>query len=333
MAGNLFGSYLRLLGGFRQHDLERFAEEHDRLYHEARRTGDHGAAATHYYSVMADFLEAYYGTGWHFVPPEHARQRREDAIRGLHGRIARLIQHGPGRHALDLGCGIGDAMRTVALESGGAVTGLTIGQNEVDTANAKSREAGLDRMCRAVQGDFGKLPFEDASFDAAYSIYAYKYSVSLKQAFGEVARVLRPGGLFVLYDMVRTEAYDPDDPEHVRLLETFAYSTGMPPIHSNRDRIAEAGLVGFECLTEMDLGQRWPWYHFFERPRVLMPLLESERVKRLLDRAAGAGLVPRGFDRFYRTFVSDTVTSMVNAGRRGLLTGSSILVLRRRADD
>ena len=45
----------------------------------------------------------------------------------------------------------------------------------------------------------------------------------------------------------------------------------------------------------------------------------------------GAGLLPRGFDRFYRAHVCDTVTSMVDAGRMGILTGSNVLVLRRSA--
>ena len=328
--GNLLRSYLRILSGFRRYDLEAFAEQHERLYREAEEKGDYAEPATHYYSVMADFLEAYYGQGWVFVPPERQGQPREEATRSLYRRIARLSGLAPGRRALDIGCGMGDAMREVALESGGAITGITIGPNEVDLANARNEEAGLADLCQATQGDYNALPFDAESFDTAYAIYSYKYSVSLKQVFSEVRRVLKPGGLFLIYDMIRTPTYDANNPEHVRLLSTFAYSTGMPPIHCNRDRRDEAIRAGFDCLGELDLSQQLPWYYYFERPSLLMRLLEAEWTEGLVTRATHAGLMPAGFDRFYREFVADTITSMVNAGRKGILSGSNLLILARR---
>lgn len=329
---NLSASLVRLLGSFRRTDLERFVADHDRLYAEARRSGDHSEVATHFYSVMADLLETYYGTAWHFVPPDHPRQSREDALRGLHRRVARLIGHGPGREALDLGCGVGSCMRGVALESGGSVTGITIGPNEVEQANALNRSAKLDGLCRVVQGDFASLPFEDGRFDAAYAIYSFKYSTSLDRTFGEVHRVLRPGGIFLIYDMVRADTYDPNDPEHVRLLDTFAYATGMPPIHSNAERIHEADAAGFECLADMDLSQDLTWYDHFTRTPLLMPLIESPRLQKLIEKAEARSLVPRGFASFYRIFVAGNLAALVNAGKVGAMTGSSLVILRKPFD-
>jgi len=326
---NLLNSFVRLLAGFRRADLAEFVKDHERLYAEARRSGDHTEVAAHFYSVMTDVLEAYYGTAWHFAPPEHAGQSRDEAIRSLHRRVARLIRHEPGREALDLGCGVGSCMRGVALESGGRVTGITIGQNEVDEAIALNRGARLDKLCSVLQGDFGALPFDDDRFDSAYAIYSYKYSPSLKQAFGEVHRVLKPGGLFLIYDMVRTDTFDPGNSEHVRLLDTFAYATGMPPVHSNAERLSEAGLAGFECLSELDLSQDLPWYDHFTRTPLLVPLLESKRILRWIQRAERAAILPRGFSAFYETFIAGNLTSMVNAGKQGALTGSSLVVLRK----
>ena len=329
---NLLNSFFRLLARFHRTDLESFTTEHNRLYDEAKKTGDYTEAATHFYTVMADLLEAYYGSAWHFVPPESKGQSRDDALRGLHRRVAKLIGHAPGREALDLGCGIGSCMRGVALESGGRVTGITIGPNEVLEANALNRKANLDRLCMVEQGDFAHLPFEEERFDAAYAIYSYKYSPSLKEAFGEVHRVLKPGGLFLIYDMVKAETFDATDPEHVRLLDFFAYACGMPPIHSNRQRVDEANVVGFECMTEMDLSQEFTWYDHFLHPPILMKLFESKRVLALIGRAEGLGLLPRGFAKFYEIFVAGNVVSMVNGGKQGALTGSNLVVLRKPVD-
>lgn len=329
---NLSSSLLRLFAQFRRTDLEAFVAEHDRLYAEARRSGDHTEAVVHFYSVMADLLETYYGSAWHFIPPEHPRQSREDAIRGFHRRVARLLDLRPGRDALDLGCGVGSCMRAVALESGCRVSGITMGPNEVEQGNLLSRKARLDGQCRIVQGDYAALPFDDASFDAAYAVYSFKYATSLERTFSEVFRVLRPGGLFLVYDMVKADTFDERNPEHVRLLDQFAYSTGMPPIHSNTDRLRVAADVGFECLADTDLSQDLPWYDHFTRTPLLMPMIESRRVRSLVERAEARGWLPRGFSAFYRTFVADNLASLVNAGKVGAMTGSSLVILRRPAD-
>jgi cyclopropane fatty-acyl-phospholipid synthase-like methyltransferase len=326
---NLAKSLVQLLGGFRQHDFVRFKAEHERLYDEAVRSGDHTEVVTHFYTVMADLLEAYYGTAWHFVPPEHAGQSRDEAIRGLHRRIAKLIDHEPGREALDVGCGIGSCMRGVALESGGRVTGITMGQYEVDEANALNASAHLDRLCTAKQVDFNAIPFEEGRFDSAYAVYSYKYSPSLKQAFGEVFRVLRPGGRFLVYDMMKADTFDENDPEHARAIDTFAYVCGMPPFLSSQQRIDEARLVGFDLLTEMDLSQAFPWYDHFVRPPILMKLVESKRLLGVVRWAERAGLLPEGFAPFYETFVVSNVASMVNGGKMGALTGSNLVVFQK----
>jgi sterol 24-C-methyltransferase len=58
------------------------------------------------------------------------------------------------------------------------------------------------------------MPFEDASYDSAYAIYALKYFTSLKPIMNEVARILKSDGLFVIYDLVKTDKYDENNQEH-----------------------------------------------------------------------------------------------------------------------
>jgi SAM-dependent methyltransferase len=56
------------------------------------------------------------------------------------------------------------------------------------------------RNVTLTQGDFHVLPYADASFDHVYSIEAFCYARDLDRAFGEIARVLRPGGTVTLFD-------------------------------------------------------------------------------------------------------------------------------------
>ncbi len=56
----------------------------------------------------------------------------------------------------------------------------------------------------AKTADATALPFPDASFDAVVSCLMLHHIIDWEAAVTEVARVLRPGGTFVGYDLVRT---------------------------------------------------------------------------------------------------------------------------------
>ena len=65
---------------------------------------------------------------------------------------------------------------------------------------ANLRAAGVDERATVETGDMRELPFEDASFDAAVSSYAIDHlgREGAKEALAEAARVVKPGGEFLL---------------------------------------------------------------------------------------------------------------------------------------
>ncbi len=98
-----------------------------------------------------------------------------------------------GRRVLDLGCGKGRFARAMAAR-GASVVGLDLSPAMV----AAARESGLD----CLVGSARRLPFADASFDAAIAVEVFEHlpAGAIDAACGEVRRVLRPGGSFVLVD-------------------------------------------------------------------------------------------------------------------------------------
>ena len=52
--------------------------------------------------------------------------------------------------------------------------------------------------------DATAMPFPDDSFDSVVSCLMLHHIIDWERAVAEVARVLRPGGIFVGYDLVRT---------------------------------------------------------------------------------------------------------------------------------
>ncbi|EPB67937.1 hypothetical protein ANCCEY_12968 [Ancylostoma ceylanicum] len=74
---------------------------------------------------------------------------------------------------------------------------------------------GIDSTCHLIEGDCHNMPLEDSSKDAAYAIYSLKYFPQLDGVMKEVSRVLKQGGRFLVYDLMKTEKYDKNNEEHV----------------------------------------------------------------------------------------------------------------------
>jgi SAM-dependent methyltransferase len=101
--------------------------------------------------------------------------------------VLRLLGDGPGR-LVDVGCG-GGAHTAAFAARGWSVTGVDVSAAQLELARARGVEV--------VEADGAQLPFEQASFDAAVSMFTHTDVGDFAAVLGEVARVLRPGGAFV----------------------------------------------------------------------------------------------------------------------------------------
>jgi demethylmenaquinone methyltransferase / 2-methoxy-6-polyprenyl-1,4-benzoquinol methylase len=110
-----------------------------------------------------------------------------------------------GRRVLDLACGTGD-IACLAARAGARVTGLDITPRMIELARAKAPAGGAQPgfgRAAFVVGDMGALPFPDASFDIVTTGYGLRNVPDLAGAVGEIARVLRPHGVFLSLDFNR----------------------------------------------------------------------------------------------------------------------------------
>jgi SAM-dependent methyltransferase len=104
---------------------------------------------------------------------------------------------------LDVGSGLGGAARFVASRHGCRVTGIDLTEEYVETARALSRWTGLDALLTFIHGSAVEMPFADAEFDRAYMLHVGMNIPDKAALFAEVARVLRPGSIFAVYDVMR----------------------------------------------------------------------------------------------------------------------------------
>lgn len=129
-------------------------------------------------------------------------------VRGRQATIelGEKLDLGPGMHVLDVGCGIGGASRYLAATYGCRITGIDLTPEYCRVAAMLSERVGLADALTYRQGSALAMPFTDASFDAAYTQHAAMNIPDKATLHAEVARVLRPGGMFGIYDVLEGPA-------------------------------------------------------------------------------------------------------------------------------
>lgn len=104
----------------------------------------------------------------------------------------------PGKDVLDLGCAGGFMAEALAVK-GARVTGIDPASGAIDAAKAHAAHEGHEIVYDVGVGE--DLPYPDDSFDAVVCVDVLEHVSDLLKVLAEVARVLRPGGIF-LYDTI-----------------------------------------------------------------------------------------------------------------------------------
>ena len=167
------------------------------------------------------------------------------AARALAERVAAEARVGAGAAVVDVGCGYGATARLLARERGAVVTGLTLSAAQ---AAAAPPQDGVTILVR----DWLANGLPDAAFDAAIAIESLSHMPDKPRVFGELARVVRPGGRVCVVDWLARER--PGAVERRLLLDPIAAEGRLPellPASAYVALLRESGLavVGFEDLS------------------------------------------------------------------------------------
>ena len=126
----------------------------------------------------------------------------------LHGRgieateeLAASLKIAPDHQILDIGSGIGGPARYIANKFGCQVCGIDLTAEYCEVAQHLTRLLGLSDQVKFQQENALSAPFDDASFDGAYSMNV-AMNIEDKAAFyGEIHRLLKPGGWLLLSEV------------------------------------------------------------------------------------------------------------------------------------
>ncbi|MCB0882007.1 MAG: methyltransferase domain-containing protein [Thermoleophilia bacterium] len=156
--------------------------------------------------------------------------------------IAARLGMGPGMRVLDLGSGSGGPAVYIADRTGCRLTGLEVNEVGVEVSRSVAQKAGLEDRVDFVLADGMDMPFDDATFDAVYSMNVMNVFPDKVALFREVRRVLRPGGVWAF--LSGTFEFGPGDEEARRLYEAgYAIPQYTDDLAGYKRKLAEAGFV------------------------------------------------------------------------------------------
>jgi protein-L-isoaspartate O-methyltransferase len=126
-------------------------------------------------------------------------------------RLHEILDPSPGERILEVGPGTGYYTLEVAerVKPDGEVEILDLQQEMLDHTMRRAGERGLANVT-PTHSDATSMPYEDASFDAAYLVAVLGEIPDQDAVLREFARVLRPGGRLVVGELM-------GDPHYVRL--------------------------------------------------------------------------------------------------------------------
>ncbi|KAF5528480.1 Sterol 24-C-methyltransferase [Colletotrichum aenigma] len=246
---------------FRHWDNKLNAKKETKQDREAR-AAEYDSLTRQYYNLASDFYEYGFGQSFHFCRPAIAESFKQGIARHEH-YLAHMINIKKGMKVLDVGCGVGGPAREIAKFTGAYITGLNINEYQVERAARYTKTERMDKNVQFVQADFMNIPFEDNTFDAVYAIEATVHAPSLQAVYSEIHRVLKPGGVFGVYEWVMTEAYDNDNLSHRKTRIDIEQGNGIANMVKASEALRAFEAAGFEILENEDMADRpdpSPWY-------------------------------------------------------------------------
>jgi len=174
------------------------------------------------------------------------------------------------------------------------------------------------------------MNFPDNTFDAVYAIEATVHAQTLKGVYSEIFRVLKPGGVFGVYEWLMTDNYDENNAEHRQIRLDIELGNGisnMEPISVGLKAMRDSG---FELLHNEDLADRddpMPWYWpIAGEMKYLQTYMDLFTVVRMTHWGRRVAHNVVGALEFLRIFPAGTkkTADSLSTGAEGLVNGAKL---------
>jgi len=300
------------------------------------RKGNYTTMVNHFYDLATDFYEFGWGHSFHFAT-RHQWESFESSIARHEMWLAHKLDLKPGMRVLDVGCGVGGPMRTIARFSGAHIVGLNNNEYQIERGKRLNDLAGLNHQCSFLKADFMKVPQDDETYDSIYQVEATCHAPDKVGIYTEIKRLLKPGQLFAGYEWVVTEKYDSANPQHLKLKNGIEVGNGLPDLETPDVIVDALKKAGFEVLEAYDLAPKSdiPWYSAlspnFSVTGFLHTALGRYVTGRLVRVLEFARLAPEGTTAVH-DMLENAASDLVAAGRLEIFSPMFFVLVRKPLD-
>ena len=188
-----------------------------------------------------------------------------------------------------------------------------------------------------------QMSFPPNSFDAVYAIEATVHAPSLEGVYSQIFRVLKPGGIFGVYEWLMTEDYDNENAEHREIRLGIEQGDGISNMVKVSEGLRAIQAAGFTLEYHEDLANRpdkRPWYYPLAGDWSMMgsvwDIASIARMHRygrfvahnLVGGLETLGIAPKGTQKTADS-LSRAADCLVVGGRKKLFTPMYMMIARK----
>ncbi len=158
----------------------------------------------------------------------------------MYEETEKLLRPQNGDTVLDIGCGNGIMMDRIAHAHDCHLVGTDISEDALEIAKRRLAGTDVELLCCPVDD----MPIEAAVIDKSLTINTMYFWDDLAKGFAEIARVLKPGGIFIGTHYAN------------RALASFSHTQFCYKMHAEEEVLSAARNAGFTVQIEPIMGER-----------------------------------------------------------------------------
>ncbi len=167
-----------------------------------------------YYNVTQNHYEKWWGLNksysLHYGLWDSNTKNFHEALANTNITMMKLADIHNTDKVLDAGCGVGGAAVFIHQHSGAEVTGITLSQKQLKTANEMLRNNSISDKVNFKLMDYTQTSFADDSFDIIWACESICHCPNPKKFMDEAYRLLKKDGKLIICDFFKTQTFQVD---------------------------------------------------------------------------------------------------------------------------